>query len=209
LALVDAAEALGVARFVYTSVSPALPADNPFVSYKRQVEQALQRSRMAWTILQPAAFMEIHAGPFGGWDFSRCRARVIGSGRAVVGYVSVCDVAAFAVASIEHPAAAGRSLHITGPEPLTGMDAVAIAERVTRRRFRVQRVPLAALRVIRAVIGPFNPLLASFMAMGIAMDSGEQVAMDVLWREFGIQPTTFEQYVRSASSAAASDSRTN
>ena len=194
--LIGAAQTEGVARFIYTSVSPSLPADNPFVSYKREVEQALQRTRMAWTVLQPSAFMEIHAGPFGGWDFRRCRARILGIGSAGDRLRVRPGRGAFAAAATDNPVARDQLLHITGPEPLTGMDAVAIAERVIGRPFRVQRVPLALLRVARTVIGPINPLVGSFMAMGIAMESGERVAMDALSREFGIQQTTFEHYVR-------------
>ena len=76
------------------------------------------------------------------------------------------------------------------------LDAVAIAERVTGQTFKVQKVPIAALRVVRTVLQPFNPILASLLAMGIGSERGEGTDMAPLHQEFGIQPTTFEQYVR-------------
>jgi uncharacterized protein YbjT (DUF2867 family) len=203
LALLRAAEASGVRQFVYTSVSPALPSNNDFVRYKREVESALRASPLDWTILQPSAFMEIHAGAATGWDFQGGRARLMGSGRVPISYISIADVAAFAVAAIENPAASRRELHIAGPEPLTGLDAVAVAERVTGRRFKVQRVPLAALRVLRWALRPIQPTFSALLAMGIALELGERVAMEPLLREFGVRPTTFEEYVRRLTAKAA------
>jgi uncharacterized protein YbjT (DUF2867 family) len=131
-----------------------------------------------------------------GWDFQGGRARLMGSGRVPISYISIADVAAFAVAAIENPAASRRELHIAGPEPLTGLDAVAVAERVTGRRFKVQRIPLAALRVLRWALRPIQPTFSALLAMGIGLELGERVAMEPLLREFGVRPTTFEEYVR-------------
>ena len=197
LLLLRAAERTGAARFVYTSVSPALPSNNPFVRYKREVEAAVRSSSLEWTILQPSAFMEIHTGAVAGWDFERGRARLMGSGRARASYISVADVAAFAVAAIEHPGAVNRTLHITGPEPLTGLEAVAIAERVTGKTFSVQRLPTSALSVLRIALLPFNARLSSLFAMGLGMQAHDRLAMEPLLTEFAIRGTTFEEYVRS------------
>ena len=196
LALIRAAKAAGVGQFIYTSGTPRLPANNTFVRYKREVENVLRASGLNWTILQPCGFMETNAGPVTGWDLRKGRARIIGSGRVPLCYIAIADVAAFAVASIDNARALHRNLYITGPQPLTGLDAVAIAERVTGRTFKVQRVPIAALRVARAILQPFNPILASLLAMGIGAEQGEGTDMEPLLREFGVQPTTFEEYVR-------------
>lgn len=196
LALVAVAASAGVERFVYTSASPVLPPDNPFIRYKREVEAAVRASGMAWTILQPSAFMEVHAGPVAGWDFARGRARLMGSGRAPVSYISVDDVAAFAVAAAFSPAGRNRDLRLAGPEPLTPLDAVAIAERVTRRRFQVLRLPGPILRVLSMVARPFNESFSSLCRMGLALDLGDVLDMIPLQQEFGVSQTTFDVYAR-------------
>jgi uncharacterized protein YbjT (DUF2867 family) len=196
LALLRAAQTAGARHFIFTSVSPRLPANNAFVQYKREVEDAVRASALKWTILQPSAFMEVHAGAVAGWDFAAGRARLMGSGRAPIGYISTVDVAAFAVAAVDNASAADRALHITGPEPLTGLGAVAVAERVTGRPFKVQRLPTGALRLLRVALRPVNPTLSALMALGIGMQQGDGVTMEPLLREFAVQPTTFEQYVR-------------
>jgi uncharacterized protein YbjT (DUF2867 family) len=205
LTLLRVATAARVEQFVFTSVSPRLPANNPFIQYKRDVESAVRTSSLRWTILQPAAFMEVHTGPPAGWDFRAGRARFVGSGQAPIGFVSIRDVAAFAVAAVGNPACFARDLHITGPESLTTLEAIAIAERVTGRTFRSQRIPTGVLRVLRVALRPFKPHLASLMAMGIGLEEGEPVVMKALFDELGIKPTTFEDYVRGA--IAAQDTR--
>jgi uncharacterized protein YbjT (DUF2867 family) len=196
LALVALAQESGVRQFIYTSLSPTLPADNDFVRAKRAVESVLRSGRMLWTILQPAAFMEIHAGPATGWDFAKGRARIVGDGRAPMSYICVQDVAAFAVEAVDNPAAAGRALHIVGPEPLSPVEAIRIAERVTGRTFAVQRVPLRLLKTLAVVIRPFNRTLASLMQMGVGLDRGDTADMTAILRDFPVNQTTFEQYVR-------------
>jgi uncharacterized protein YbjT (DUF2867 family) len=207
LSLLQSAVAAGTQRFIYTSASPALPANNPLIRYKREVESALRASALRWTILQPTAFMEVHAGAAAGWDFRAGRARLMGSGRAPIAYVSVADVAAIAVQVVENPRTEGRDLHITGPEPLSALEAVAIAERVTGRQFTVQRLPTPALHVLRALLRPFNPVLATLLAMGIGQEEpGERATKPELFAELGIRPTTFEEYVRRAIGQATSSS---
>lgn len=198
LALLDSARRAGVGRFVYTSLDPSLPADIPFVRIKRQLEHAVRASGLTWTVLQPSAFMEIHTGPAAGWDLRGGRARIAGSGRTPVGYIAVPDVAAFAVAALSHSAAENRLLPLTGPEPLSALDAVAIAERVTGRRFKVQRMPLAIVRTLRVVVGLFNEQLGSLFGLMDGMDTHPVQLAPEQYATFAVTPTTFERYVNDA-----------
>lgn len=198
LALVEAAAAAGVPRFVYTSLAPATPANNAFVRYKREVEQAVRASGMTWTVLQPTAFMEIHAGAPAGWDFARARARIVGTGSTPVGYIAVADVAGFAIAALAHPAALNRDLPLAGPEPLSALDAIGIAEQVAGRPFKVQRAPVAVLRVVRAVAGPFHPPLDALLGLIIGQATAQGVPPTPAYDRFDVRATTFAEYVRQA-----------
>jgi uncharacterized protein YbjT (DUF2867 family) len=202
LSLLAAARAAGVGRFIYVSLDPALPANNPLVKYKREIERAVRQSGMRWTILQPSGFMEIHAGPTLGWDFAKGCARVMGSGRARMDYVAVEDVAELAAEALHSAAAAGRDLQISGPENLTPLEAVAIAERITGLRFKVRRIPTPALRVLRWLLRPIAPIPSSLIAMAVAMESAHpDVDMTSLLREFPIRQKSFADYVRGAAAS--------
>lgn len=198
LSLLNTANRAGVSQFIYVSLSPRTPANNPFVCYKREVERTIRASGIRWTILQPTPFMEIHAGPALGWDFSKCRARILGSGKVPISYISVHDVAEFAVLAIDSPNAANRDLHIAGPEPLTAFDAVRIAEKVTGRSFGVQRMPTSVLKVLSSILRPIAPIPSSLLALGAGLNEGDTVDMKPILRDFPVQLTSFEEYVRCA-----------
>ena len=91
---------------------------------------------------------------------------------------------------------------VTGPEPLSAREAVQIPERVVGRPFKVQGIPIAVLRVARFLVMPFNEVLASELGMGLDMQQGERTDLGLRLTEFGVQPTTFEQYVRQACAAS-------
>lgn len=120
-ALIDAARAEGVRRFVYTSVLGASP-DHPvdFWRTKHGVEQSLKASGLSWTILRPAAFMERHAHE---------PATILGRGDRPMNFVAVRDVARVAVHAVREPSAAGRTLEIGGPENLTQDEVAALCGR--------------------------------------------------------------------------------
>ena len=77
LALVDAARAAGVEHFVFVSFR-----DNPAIRYplteaKREVEEALKTSGMAYTILQASYFMEVWLTPALGFDAANGKVRIL------------------------------------------------------------------------------------------------------------------------------------
>jgi NADH dehydrogenase len=205
LALLEAAKTAGVRQFIYTSAGPTVPANNPFIRCKRDMERAVAASGIPFTILQPAAFMEIHTGRDAGWDFEQGRARIAGSGRAPASYISIDDVAAFAAAALGNVRTLNRFLLLNGPEPLAALDAVAIAERVTGRRWRVQRVPSAILNAAGSVIGLFNPATGCILKIVASADIPNVVDMKPLCAELAIVQTTFEDYARRAAAPRSSE----
>lgn len=194
--LLAAAKATSVQRFVYVSVARGLPANNPLVRCKREIEQAVRRNGLTWTIVQPTAFMEIHLGPALGWDFVEGRARILGSGRARMDYVSVNDVAQVVAHSVDNPAAERRELQVAGFERLTPFGALAIAERATGRRFKVRRIPAPLLRGLSWLLRPIAPIPSSLLAMAVAMEAArDHHDTAQLFREFRVEPTAFAAYV--------------
>ena len=150
---------------------------------------------MTWTILQPTAFMEVHLGAPLGWNFVSGRARIPGSPTLVKSYISVNDVAEFAARSLELPSVANRAMHLAGSEPLTAADALAIAQRITNRSFKVPRIPRSALQALSVLLRPFAPGPSSLMAMAAA-DVPDIVDMTPLIQEFGVRLTPVDEYVR-------------
>src|SRR5262249_46161686 len=93
-------------------------------------------------------------------------------------YIDVRDVARFAVAALERSELAGTDLVLGGPEAMSPLGALHVAEEGTGRTFSVRRVPLAMMQLIAAATRPFSPHLFSIMTMGIeGATKGDQVDM--------------------------------
>jgi len=196
LTLVEAARRAGVRRFVYVSVSPNLPADNPLVRYKREVEAALRASGLGWTILQPSCLMEVWFSPAVGWDVAAGKVRVYGRGDAPISYISIGDVAELAVLAATRPEVEGRVLPLGGPAPVSQLEAVRIFEEAAGRRLKVQHLPVPVIRALSLLIRPFDPITSSLMALGAAVAGGDAIAMGTLLREFPVGLVSVHDFAR-------------
>jgi len=181
LNLVDKAARAGVERFIYVSIPAAQPVDYPLAAAKREVEQKLAGSGMAYTILHANFFMEVWLSPMLGFDYINGRATIYGSGERPVAWVSYRDVAGFAVDALETDAARNRALDVGGPENLSPHDVVRAFENASGRSFEVTHVPQDALeRQFAEAADPLGKTFAALMlgyACGCPMDMGDTLRM--------------------------------
>jgi uncharacterized protein YbjT (DUF2867 family) len=145
LSLVDAARSAGAEHFIYVSYTRHVDTDDPLTQAKRAVEERLRASGMAFTILRPSYFMEMWLGPALGWDLSGGSARVLGSGEQRVNWIAAPDVAAAVVACVDNRDAYGQTVELGGPEALSPLEVVRLAESITNREIEVEHVPVEAL----------------------------------------------------------------
>ena len=132
LNLIAAAQAAGVGHFIFTSV---LGADStstiPLVRYKAQAETALRESGISYTILAPNLFAEVWIGAVVGAPLRAGQpVTLVGEARRKHAFVSLVDVAAFAVAAVDNPAARNVTIPIAGPQGLSWREVVALAGQV-------------------------------------------------------------------------------
>ncbi len=142
--LIEAARDAGVERFVFVSAFGADPENPvPFMQAKGQSEASLRESGMEYTVLAPTPYMEIWAAVVVGMPALQDRPVIlVGEGRRRHSFISNRDVAAFAVAAVDHPAARNRYLALGGPEPLSWRAVVATYERVLGRSIAVEFVAM-------------------------------------------------------------------
>ena len=193
LDLIDAAAAAGVGHFVLVSF-PGTDVEFPLQSAKRAAEEHLRHSRMTWTILQPTCFAEVWLSPALGFDTVKGTAQVCGTGENRVSWISFHDVAAFAVAALENPHAKNAVLRLGGPDAVSPLEAVQLAERSTGRRFVVQHIPEAALQAQLATAT--DPLQQSFAGLMLYCAGGEVIDMTGTLRDFpGQRLTSVREYL--------------
>jgi NADH dehydrogenase len=141
-ALIDAAQAAGVQRFIYVSVLGAR-ADHPapFLAAKGKNEEHLRARGMAWTILAPNMFIESWpAMVVGAPAIAGNPITLVGEGRKRHTFVAESNVADFAVAAVDNPAARNQHVPIGGPDALTWRDVVQVYEGVLGRPLEVRFV---------------------------------------------------------------------
>jgi len=174
LALVDAAVANGVQRYVFVSFSGNLDLTCELQSAKRTVEQAVRESGMTYTILRPSFFIEVWLSPAFGFDVEQGTARIFGTGDQRMSWISLSDVARVAVECIDHPPARNAVFELGG-EAVSPNDLVREVERRTGRPMAVERIPTEALEAQRAQAT--DPMEHTFATLMLGYAQGDEVDM--------------------------------
>ncbi len=199
LNLVEAAKAAGVQHFVFISYSGNIDTGDdpcPLTVAKRSVEQRVRESGMTYTILRPSVFMEIWLSPVLGFDYPNGKATVYGSGDGKISYISLGDVAEFAVQSLDNPAARNAVIELGGPEPLSLNEVVAIFENIGDKKFEVIHVPMEALLAQRAAAT--DSLSKSFATLMMAQAWGDCIDASATSKSFPVQFMTVRTYAERA-----------
>jgi NADH dehydrogenase len=140
--LIDAARAAGVKHLIFTSMLGADPSSPvPLVRGKGETEVYLRESGLTHTILSPNMFAEVWVGLMVGTPLQASQpVTLVGEARRKHSFVSMVDVAAFAVVAVDNPAARDATIVIGGPEALSWRDVVAGVEQVIGREIPVRFV---------------------------------------------------------------------
>lgn len=190
LNLIDAAREAGVTHFIYTSAyGSAVDHAVPMLHVKATCEQALMESGLTWTILQPAILYEVLCNMVIGIPLqARESVSLIADGSHRHSYIAEADVAAFAVAAVDNPAAHNIRLEIGGPS-YSWQELVDAAGQALGRALPVRFVPPGdELPLLDAEISGW---LSGFETYEDFIDMGDAPA------RFGVEitplPTVMEQ----------------
>jgi uncharacterized protein YbjT (DUF2867 family) len=190
--LVEAAKATGVKQFIYTSFSGNLDRDFPLRNAKRAVEKHLKESGLVYTILRPSMFMEVWLSPAVGFDAANAKATIYGSGDQPIAWITIPDVARFAVESLTNPAARNAVLELGGPQNLSPHQVIKLFEAAKGKPFEVTHVPPEALQA--QYEGATDPMQKSFIGLMICYAAGDPIEMGATRKSFGFQLTPVKDY---------------
>ena len=192
--LIDAAKQAGAGQFIYTSYSRNSNVPCPLTSAKRAVEALVSEVGWTYTVLRPSYFTEIWLGPALGFDLANAKARVYGPGHSNVSWITIGDVAEFAVASLENPAAHNAILELGGPDALSQLEVIRLCEELGGRRFEIEHVPEATLRAQLAT--ETDPLHQSLAALKLGCINGDPIDMRDTLRAFPVTLMSVRDYVQ-------------
>ncbi len=175
--LIDNAKNLGVANFIFTSVFGA-SLDHPvdFWRTKARIERYVRESGMAFTIIRPTAFMEMHAYELIGKPvLEGRRVPLFGGGKNPRNFVAASDVAELITRVVDDFGTRGEIIEIGGPENLSGRQVVATFERASGKKAKVSTVPLALLRAASAAMKRVHPGVSRVIRSGIVAETTDQM----------------------------------
>jgi uncharacterized protein YbjT (DUF2867 family) len=176
-ALVDNARLAGVANFIFISVFGA-SLDHPidFWRTKARMERYVRESGMAYTIIRPTAFMEMHAQELiGKFVFKGQRVLLFGSGRNPRNFVAAGDVAELVMRAVDDFSMRGEVIEIGGPENLTDRQAIAAFERASGKKAKVSSIPLPFLRMVSLGLGKIHPGISRIIRSAIVFETTDQL----------------------------------
>jgi uncharacterized protein YbjT (DUF2867 family) len=183
----------GVARVVLlsSSAAPTGNLDNAVSRYHILSERAVRRSGLPWTFLQPNSFM---SNTFD-WIPQLRRGDTIRAPFATVPVAAIDpdDVGAVAAVTLTSSGHEGREYRVSGPEPLTPEDRVAVLSRVLGRDLRLE--PLsneeARAELRRSMPLEYVHALLAFFAWG---DLDESEVLPTVEDVTGRPPRSFERW---------------
>jgi uncharacterized protein YbjT (DUF2867 family) len=196
--LVQAAAAMGVAHVVKLSALGASDHSKSWIAREhREVEEALERTNMTWTILRPHAFMQNWLGDIA--ESVRTRGIIespIGDGR--VPFIDTRDIAAVAAEALLHPDAhAGRKYVLTGGEAVGFRDVADAVTDVTRMKVTYQPLTMDEARARLNAAGMHRDQIDALLAISAYQKAGGPTAMvsDHVARILGRPPRTMRDFI--------------
>lgn len=180
-ALIEAAEAAKVRRFVYVStLSRAGMEGLAYVRAHEQVAARLRAGALAGTVLRPTGFFSALGALV---ELARGGALPqIGDGSARSNPIDDGDLAALCVQALDEPPG---EREVGGPEVLSRRELGALAFAAIGEPPRWRTVPPGAVRTIGALLRPFHPRLGQLLPFYAAVNTTELIAPQVGRRRIG------------------------
>src|SRR6186713_118159 len=198
--LCAAARNAGIRRIIFISFRGA--TSDEFVDIFRLkwlIEDAIKRSQMPYVILRPSAFTDIWVDELLAPGIRKNGvATIFGDGSHAANYISVNDVAEFAVRVAQRPEVVNEVIDIGGPSDKSLNDLASLLEKRFRSSGKRKHVPVVAMRLLPPIVRPFNEVAARLMTLGLYAATRATPFPD--WKKaadrFGVTPESVEDHVR-------------
>lgn len=201
LMVLEEAQKAGVSRIVYISVYDIrqdllkrLNLDLETARIKQEVETALAKSDLNWTVLGAPPSMETFFAMIRGDTMM-----VPGGGPPALPTVSSVDVGEIAAQTVLRDDLRGQRIRMVGPEAISFPEAAERISTATGKRIGFRKIPLLPLKIASIVTWPINPYLRLLYGHVKLMNNFPQdiiakVPEDHQWLidTFDYTPTTLE-----------------
>jgi len=203
VALIQAAKAHGIQRFIFFSILDAEKYPQvPLMEIKHCTEIFLAESGLNYTTLRLAGFMQGLIGQYGTPILERQPVWVTGES-SPISYMNTQDIAKFAIRALNVPETEQRVFPVVGTRAWSAEEIIALCERLSGKEAKVARMPLNLLRAVQICLRFFQWgwNVADRLAFTEVLASGRPLnaPMDEVYTVFGLdqeQTTTLESYLQ-------------
>lgn len=203
VALVQAAVAAGVERYIFFSIMDAQKHhDVPLMELKRCTELFLAESGLNYTILRPCGFFQGLIGQYAIPILEKQSVWVMGEASPIA-YMDTQDIAKFAITALSRPQTERQTFDLAGPRAWGPYEIIRLCERLSDRDAKIARMPVGLLRTVRRIARFFEWSwnLADRLAFAEVLGTGEPLTapMTEVYTTFGLDPAqtmTLESYMQ-------------
>ncbi len=197
--LCAAARNTGVKRIVYGSYRGVTSGETVDIfRVKWYIEDLIRRSGVPHVMLRPSAFMDVWIDVIIAPDIRKKGvATVFGDGSSVMNFISVDDVAEYALKIVQREDVKNENVEVGGPSDKSLNDVVALVERRLGSSGKRRHIPVALMSLLPPLIRPFNEVAARMISLGhyAATHQSSFPGWKANADRFGVRPVTLEDYV--------------
>jgi uncharacterized protein YbjT (DUF2867 family) len=154
LALIQAAKAAAVERFIFFSIMDAQQYPQvPLLNIKHHTELFLAESGLNYTVLRPCGFFQGLIGQYAIPVLEKQSVWVMGEASPVA-YMDTQDIAKFALRALARPETEKRVFDLAGPRAWGPYEIIRLCERLSGQESKVTRMPSGLLRGIWRIAWP-------------------------------------------------------
>jgi uncharacterized protein YbjT (DUF2867 family) len=182
LSLIDAAKEAGVKHFIYTSVNGAdLNSPNPVLKIKAVCEQALKESGLPYTLIAPGIFMEVWVGNVVGIPLRAGQpVTLVGNGDHRHSFITIEDVANFAVAVVDNPNAINQRVLVGGLASHSWTEVVKIVGQEMGQELPINYItPDQPVPLLHPGVGDMLKAMESFESYIDMEDTAKQYGVEL------------------------------
>jgi len=156
LALIEAAQAANIQRFIFFSAQNVEQFENiPLMKLKYGIEQKLAKSNVPYTIFRLTGFyqglIEQYAIPI----LENLPIWVTNE-NTYIAYMDTQDIAKFTMRALQIPQTINQTFFLSGLKGWVSSEIITLCEQLAGQTARVQRVPLIVLKLISSFFGFFE-----------------------------------------------------